>query len=82
MAHIFSFLNKKQQVTKKVFLCLAKSAREGGLSIAGKEIKNDELCGWFRQAGSMYDAISRNEFPFEIVDVVQCEMEVSAPQLT
>ena len=67
---------------KKLFLCLAKSAREGGLCIAGKEIKDSKICGWFRPVGSEHESIPSNEFPFKIGDIVQCEIESPSPEPT
>lgn len=72
---------------KKIFICLAKSAREGGFCVAGKEIliidsHIKKVFNWFRPVGVTADAIPCGDFPFLIGDVVSCEVESAKLELT
>lgn len=67
----------------KKFVCLAKSAREGGFCIAGKEIlANGGIGNWFRPIGSREEALSIADCRFTIGDVVTCEVSNHAPSPT
>lgn len=64
----------------KKFVCLAKSEREGGLCIAGKEIlDNGEISKWFRPIGKDREALAREDCTFGIGDVVTCEVSHHEP---
>ncbi len=64
----------------KKFVCLAKSAREGGFCIAGKEIlANGDIGNWFRPVGRIEEALPINECHFNILHIVTCEVSEYAP---
>lgn len=63
---------------KKIFVCLAKSIRDGAFCIAGKEILPDGHIGkWFRPVGRKKEAI--DNFPYDIGDIVSCDVDEYAP---
>ena len=67
----------------KKFVCLAKSAREGGFCIAGKEIlANGGIGNWFRPIGSSEEALPIADCTFNIGNVVACEVSNHAPSPT
>lgn len=68
---------------EKKFVCLAKSAREGGLCIAGKEILVDGRVGnWFRPVGRVEESLPTRDCTFNIGHVVTCEVSEHAPTPT
>ena len=67
----------------KKFVCLAKSAREGGFCIAGKEIlANGGIGNWFRPIGRCEEALSAADCTFNIGHIVTCEVSNHAPSPT
>lgn len=68
----------------KRFVCLAKSAREGGFCIAGKEILANGVIGnWFRPIGRSEEALPTADCKlFKIGDVVACEVSNYVPSHT
>ncbi len=68
---------------QKKFVCLAKSAREGGLCIAGKEVLDDGRIGnWFRPVGRDKESLPTHTCTFEIGHIVTCEVNEHAPSPT
>ena len=72
---------------KKVFICLAKSARDKAFCVAGKEIlingnRIEKIFNWFRPVGITSDAIPSSDFPFSIGDIVSCEVGSAKVELT
>lgn len=65
----------------KNFVCLAKSIREGGFCIAGKEILADgSVSGWFRPiARTGKECLSPGDCAFQIGHVVSCNVSHHAP---
>lgn len=67
----------------KKFVCLAKSAREGGFCIAGKEIlDNGSIGNWFRPIGRSEDALPAANCTFNIGNIVTCEVSNHEPSPT
>ncbi len=67
----------------KKFVCLAKSAREGGLCIAGKEVLDDGNVGnWFRPVGRIEESLPTRDCTFRIGHVVTCEVSEHTPSPT
>ena len=67
----------------KQFVCLAKSARERGLCIAGKEIlANGRIGNWFRPIGSTEEALPARDCTFSIGHIVTCEVSEHTPSPT
>ena len=68
---------------QKKFVCLAKSARDGGFCIAGKEIaSNGNIGEWFRPVGRDVESLSASDCTFDIGHVVTCKVSNHAPSST
>lgn len=68
---------------RKTFICLAKSARDNNLCIAGKELNPDGTLGsWFRPIGRVDEAVPASECAFDMLDIVSCEVERHKPSST
>lgn len=68
---------------QKKFVCLAKSARDGGFCIAGKEIdKNGNIGDWFRPVGRDVESLSASDCTFDIGHIVTCKVSNHAPSST
>lgn len=65
---------------KKTFICLAKSVREGGLCVAGKEIdESDKILSWFRPVVEQTNAIPAENCNFEIGNIISCDVTNPSP---
>lgn len=68
---------------QKKFVCLAKSARQGGLCIAGKEILADgRIDNWFRPVGRTEESLPARDCTFNVGHVVTCEVSEHVPSST
>jgi len=65
----------------KNFVCLAKSIRNGGVCIAGKEYSHGVVGPWFRPVGRKQDALSSNSCSFNVGDIVSCRVNSHTPTL-
>lgn len=59
----------------KKFICLAKSYKNGGYCIAGKEIlPNGKIGGWIRPIHPEHNSIPMNNFIFDVGDIITFEI--------
>lgn len=65
----------------KKFVCLAKSFREGGYCVAGKELLSDgRIGGWFRPVDRFADALAVQACGFSLGDIVSCSVMRPVPE--
>lgn len=63
----------------KKFICLAKSARDGALCIAGKEVSSEGNADWIRPIGREKEALTINNLDFGVGSILSCDVDSHSP---